>query len=44
MPKAGELTYVQKIGDAGVAFALNKPFSDPMCGDYMIAIGTLRNL
>ena len=29
MTKLGEKTYFQKIGDDGIAFTLNKPFSDP---------------
>ena len=44
MPKAGELAYLKIAGEAGIAFATNKPYSDPACGDSMIAIGTLRNL
>ena len=33
MPKAGELNYVRNMGEAGIAHAVNKPFSDAGCGN-----------
>jgi len=50
MPKAGELTYYQKIGEAQRRSAVAKPFSigqaDPAftCGDYLIAFGGVCEL
>jgi len=44
MPKAGELTYLQKLGPAGRRHALDKPFSDPLCWRYLIDIGAILSL
>lgn len=44
MPKSGELAYLRNLGEDGVLHAVNKPFSDPLCGDYLIAIGTVIKL
>ena len=44
MPKAGEIAYLQMVGEESVQHALNKPFSDPRCGQYLIALGAMRTL
>ena len=44
MPKAGEITYLAKLGAAGRAHALNKPFSDPLCWRYMMDFGAILSL
>lgn len=44
MTKAMELEYVRKIGDAGRAHIMAKPFSDPYCGVNLAAIGTIIDL
>jgi len=44
MPKAGELTYLQKLGPAGRQHALDKPFSDSLCWRYLIDIGAILSL
>jgi SAM-dependent methyltransferase len=44
MPKAGELAYLRMIGLDGVRHAANKPFSDPGCGRYLVALGLIRML
>jgi SAM-dependent methyltransferase len=44
MPKAGELSYLQKLGPAGRMHALDKPFSDPLCWRYLIDIGAILSL
>jgi SAM-dependent methyltransferase len=35
MAKSGEIAYLRNIGPAGVAHAVNKPFSDPECSKYL---------
>lgn len=44
MPKAGELTYLQMLGAQGIKHAVNKPFSDPSCGQYLVSLGAIRML
>ena len=50
MPKAGEMTYFEQIGEAGRQHSLRKPFSEGQrargetCGDYLIAFGGLATL
>ena len=44
MPKAGEITYLQFLGESGVRHAVNKPFSDVNSGEYLIALGAIRLL
>lgn len=44
MPKAGEITYLQKLGLCGQQHALNKPFSDEACWRYLIDIGSIMTL
>ena len=44
MPKAGEIRYLQASGEHGAAFAADKPFSDPDCGQHLVALGALRML
>ena len=44
MPKAGELTYYERIGEAGRRHAVLKPFSDDECGLYLMRAGALLSL
>src|SRR5437016_13465332 len=44
MPNAGELTYYERIGDAGRRHAAGKPFSDDECGLYLMRAGALMSL
>ena len=44
MPRPGELTYYERIGDAGRAHAVGKPFSDDDCGLYLLRAGALFTL
>lgn len=41
MPRAGELTYYERIGEDGRQHALYKPFSDDECGLYLLRAGAL---
>jgi SAM-dependent methyltransferase len=40
-PKAGERAYYRRLGEAGLAHARGKPFSDPECGKYLADLGAL---
>ncbi len=42
--KKNEIDYFSKIGPAGQTYAMNKPFSDPECGNYLCDIGSIMNL
>jgi len=44
MPRAGELTYYERIGESGRRHALGKPFSDDDCGLYLLRAGALFSL
>lgn len=44
MPRSGELTYYQQIGEAGRQHAVGKPFSDGDCGLYLLRAGALFSL
>jgi SAM-dependent methyltransferase len=44
MPRSGELTYYERIGQHGQLHAVTKPFSDPECGHYLLRVGALLNL
>jgi SAM-dependent methyltransferase len=44
MPRIGELSYYERLGQAGQQHAVSKPFSDPECGHYLLRIGALLNL
>jgi SAM-dependent methyltransferase len=44
MPKRGELTYYERIGEAGRRHAIGKPFSDADCGLYLLRAGALFSL
>jgi SAM-dependent methyltransferase len=44
MPRSGELTYYDRIGEAGRRHAVGKPFSDADCGLYLLRAGALFNL
>jgi SAM-dependent methyltransferase len=44
MPRDGELTYYERLGEAGRKHALEKPFSDGECGLYFQRIGALFSL
>jgi SAM-dependent methyltransferase len=41
VPRPGELTYYERIGEDGRQHALAKPFSDEECGLYLMRIGAL---
>ncbi len=44
MPRAGELTYYERIGESGRRHAVGKPFSDDECGLYLMRAGALFSL
>ncbi|MCI0680789.1 MAG: class I SAM-dependent methyltransferase [Gemmataceae bacterium] len=44
MPRAGELTYYQSLGERGRRFALNKPFTGRERGLVMMEIGAMLTL
>src|SRR5437763_1282830 len=44
MPRTGELTYYERLGEGGQQFALAKPFSDADCGLYLMRVGALFSL
>lgn len=50
MPKAGEMTYFERIGEAGRRHSLRKPFStgqgggSTTCGDHLMGFGGLATL
>lgn len=44
MPRAGELTYYDAIGEDGRQHALRKPFSEPDCAYHLLNIGALMAL
>jgi SAM-dependent methyltransferase len=44
MARPGELTYYERIGDAGRQHAILKPFSDDDCGLYLMRAGALFSL
>jgi SAM-dependent methyltransferase len=44
MPRAGELTYYDAIGECGRLFALNKPFSQTECGLQLMQVGAILEL
>lgn len=43
-PKAGEREYYRRLGEAGLAHARGKPFSDPECGKYLTDMGALLGM
>jgi SAM-dependent methyltransferase len=42
--KQGEINYLQALGVEGRAHAVGKPFSDPQCGRYLVALGQIMQL
>jgi len=44
MPRSGELTYYERIGEEGRRHAVCKPFSDQDCGLYLMRAGALFSL
>jgi SAM-dependent methyltransferase len=44
MPRAGELTYYQNIGEGGRGFVLNRPFAEETRGLYLMQVGALFSL
>jgi SAM-dependent methyltransferase len=44
MPKQGEIDYVRNIGEAGLAHAIEKPFSDNGCAQMLVDIGIVMHL
>jgi SAM-dependent methyltransferase len=43
-PKQGEREYYRRIGEAGLAHSLGKPFTDEKCGEYLADLGALISL
>jgi SAM-dependent methyltransferase len=44
MPRQGELSYYEVIGEAGRHHAIGKPFTDPSCGYLLMRVGTILSL
>jgi SAM-dependent methyltransferase len=44
MPRDGELTYYDMIGEGGRHHAVNKPFSDGDCGTRLMQVGSILSL
>lgn len=44
MPKQGEIDYLRNIGEAGLAHAAGKPFSDAGCAQMLVDIGIVMQL
>jgi 2-polyprenyl-3-methyl-5-hydroxy-6-metoxy-1,4-benzoquinol methylase len=44
MPRSGELTYYDVIGEAGRRHALGKPFTDPARGTLLMQVGAVLQL
>jgi SAM-dependent methyltransferase len=44
MPRLGELTYYERIGESGRRHSVSKPFSDDDCGLYLLRAGALFGL
>jgi SAM-dependent methyltransferase len=44
MPRSGELTYYEVIGELGRRYAINKPFSDEKRGLYLMQVGAVLSL
>lgn len=44
MPKQGEKSYLELLGEAGRQHALNKPFSDQACSRYLMDLGAIMSL
>ena len=44
MPRPGELTYYDRIGEEGRSHSAGKPFSDDECGLYLLRAGALFSL
>ncbi len=44
MAKQAEIDYVKNMPDGGIQHALNKPFSDPHCANYLMEFGAVMAL
>ena len=44
LPKQGEIDYFKVIGEEGLQYAINKPFSDALCGQILSDIGVIISL
>ncbi|HUR90059.1 MAG TPA: class I SAM-dependent methyltransferase [Ramlibacter sp.] len=44
MTKLAEKDYVAKIGEGGKQHSLDKPWSDPTCGENLVGMGTIMQL
>ncbi len=44
MAKQGEIDYIKRIGEEGARHALGKPFSDEVCGRYLMDMGAIMTL
>ena len=41
MAKLGEINYMRNLGEGGRRHAINKPFSDPHCPNYLVELGAI---
>jgi ubiquinone/menaquinone biosynthesis C-methylase UbiE len=44
MAKQGEINYVKNLDESGLRHAADKPFTDPECGHYFMALGAIMHL
>jgi SAM-dependent methyltransferase len=44
MTKQAEIDFLNNIPDCGIEYALNKPFSDYNCANYLLEIGAIMSL
>ncbi|MCL5291269.1 MAG: class I SAM-dependent methyltransferase [Actinobacteria bacterium] len=44
MGKEREILYLKNIGEDGIKHAVNKPFSDESCGNYLAEMGAIMSL
>jgi ubiquinone/menaquinone biosynthesis C-methylase UbiE len=44
MSKDGEINYLKKLHPITIEHAMNKPWSDEFCGDYLLELGAIINL
>jgi ubiquinone/menaquinone biosynthesis C-methylase UbiE len=44
MAKTGEIDFMKNIGEKGVQEVMQKPFSNDMCGEYLVSIGAIMLL
>jgi SAM-dependent methyltransferase len=44
MAKQGEIGYLRKTGEAGIRYAMGKPFTDRACGFYLMEVGAVMSV